>query len=51
MRKKEEICTEIEKMVEAKDKNIERFKELQVNYNGIGFVPRNTIKRIQKKRR
>jgi hypothetical protein len=49
LRKKEEICAEIEKMVEEKDKNIDRFKELQVMFNGIGFVPRNTIKRIQKK--
>ncbi len=49
LKKKEEICAEIEKMVEDKDKNIERFKELQLNFNGIGFVPRNTIKRIQKR--
>ena len=49
LKKKEEICAEIEKMVEEKDKNIDRYKELQVMFNGIGFVPRNTIKRIQKK--
>jgi predicted ribosome quality control (RQC) complex YloA/Tae2 family protein len=28
---------------------MDRFKELQVLFNGIGFVPRNTIKKIQKK--
>ncbi len=49
LKKKEEICTEIEKMVEQKDKNIDRFKELQLKFNEIGFVPRNTIKRIHKK--
>jgi hypothetical protein len=49
LKKKEEICADIEKMVTEKDKNIDRFKELQVMFNGIGFVPRNTIKRIQKK--
>jgi len=49
LRKKEEICVEIEKMVEDKVKDIDRFKELQVLFNGIGFVPRNSIKKIQKK--
>ncbi len=49
LRKKEEICAEIEKMVEDKNKNIDRFKELQGLFNEIGFVPRNTIKKIQKK--
>jgi hypothetical protein len=49
LRKKEEICTEIEKMAEDNDKNIDRFKELQGLFNEIGFVPRNTIKKIQKK--
>jgi hypothetical protein len=49
LRKKDEVCAEIEKMVQDNDKNIDRFKELQVQYNSIGFVPRNTIKKIQKK--
>jgi len=49
LKKKEEICAEIEKLVEDKDKNLDRFKELQVAYNGIGYVPRNAIKKIQKK--
>jgi ribosomal protein L17 len=49
LRKKEEICAEIEKMVRDNEKNIDRFKEIQVQFNSIGFVPRNTIKRIQKK--
>ncbi len=49
LRKKDEICVEIEKMVQEKVKDMDRFKELQVLFNGIGFVPRNTIKKIQKK--
>jgi len=49
LKKKEEICAEIEKMVGEKDKNVDRFKELQLKFNEIGFVPRNTIKRINKK--
>jgi len=49
LRKKDEVCAEIEKMVGDKNKDINRFKELQVQYNSIGFVPRNTIKKIQKK--
>ena len=49
LRKKEEICAEIQKMVEDNDKNIDRFKELQGLFNELGFVPRNTIKKILKK--
>ena len=49
LKKKEEICAEIEKMVQENDKNLDRFKELQLKFNEIGFVPRNTIKRIHKK--
>lgn len=49
LKKKDEICAEIEKMVEDNNKDIDRFKELQIHYNSIGFVPRNTIKKIQKK--
>ena len=49
LKKKDEICMEIEKMVQEKDKNVEQFKKLQVKFNSIGYVPRNTIKKIQRK--
>ncbi len=49
LRKKEEICAELEKMVEAKDLNIERLQVLQGEYEHTGFVPRNAIKKIQKR--
>ena len=49
LRKKDEICSEIEKMVQENDKNIAQFKKLQIKFNSIGYVPRNAIRKIQKK--
>jgi len=46
---KERICANIEKMVSNKEMELDRFKELQAKYESIGFVPRNAIKKIQKK--
>jgi hypothetical protein len=49
LRRKEEICTEMEKMVSDNIFDIERFQVLQGEYEQTGFVPRNAIKKIQKR--
>ncbi len=49
LRRKEEICATIEKLAADKSSDIEQVEELLDEYNGIGFVPRNSIKTIQKR--
>ncbi|MEL7006524.1 MAG: DUF349 domain-containing protein, partial [Bacteroidota bacterium] len=46
LKKKEAICQEIEALAEAEDKDMDKFKELQGNFNEIGFVPRKNINSI-----
>jgi hypothetical protein len=49
LQKKEDICLELEKMISDNALNIERFQVLQSEYEQIGYVPRNAIKKIQKR--
>jgi hypothetical protein len=49
LKKKEEICTTLEKMTEAKDLVMDEVYALQDSFSEIGFVPRKNIKSIQKR--
>ncbi len=49
LKNKEKICEEIENMVEKGNLDTERFKKLQLEFDKIGYVPRNAIRKIQKK--
>jgi hypothetical protein len=49
LRKKEKICEEIETMVKKGEMDTKRFKDLQLEFDKIGYVPRNAIRKIQKK--
>jgi len=49
LKKKEEICEEIEKMVDKANLDTDRLKKLQMEFDKIGYVPRNAIRKIQKK--
>lgn len=49
LKKKEEICEQIEKMADAKTTDVEKLEELQHEFSQIGFVPKNKIKTIQKR--
>jgi len=49
LKQKEHICEEIEKMVDEKNFDTDKFKEFQMEFDKIGFVPRNAIRKIQKK--
>jgi hypothetical protein len=49
LKNKEKICGEIEKMIDQGSLNPEKFRELQLEYDRIGYVPRNAIRKIQKK--
>lgn len=46
---KEEICSQIEKLAEENSNDVEKVESLMDEYNDIGFVPRNSIKSIQKR--
>lgn len=49
LRRKEEICEEILKLAADGEPDINSLQDLQEQYSEIGFVPRNSIKSIQKK--
>jgi hypothetical protein len=49
LRQKEDICSQIEKLAEEKSNDVEKVEGLMDDYNSIGFVPRNSIKNIQKR--
>ncbi len=49
LKKKEELCDELEKMQEQEEVDIERIKEIEEQWGGIGYVPRSNIKSIQKR--
>src|SRR5690606_33735031 len=49
LRRKEQICEEIESLAAENSSDIDRVEELMDEYNEIGFVPRNSIKSIQKR--
>lgn len=42
-KKKITICDQIEKLADSDKNNLDKFKELQEEYNETGFVPRNKI--------
>jgi hypothetical protein len=49
LKRKENICNQIEKLADEKSGDIEKVEELMDEYNEIGFVPRNAIKTIQRR--
>lgn len=49
LKKKEEICDQLAKLAKAGKPDIDIVKGFQEQFAGIGFVPRNAIKSIQKK--
>lgn len=49
LKKKESICDEMEAMTAEGSTEIDRFKQLQVTFDSIGYVPRNTIRKIQRR--
>lgn len=49
LKKKEAICEEILKLAKEGNPDLDIVKAFQEQYAGIGFVPRNAIKTIQKK--
>ena len=49
LKEKEKICEEIENMVDKGNLDTEKFKNLQLEFDKIGYVPRNSIRKIQKR--
>ncbi len=49
LKKKEAVCDEIEKMIGEESPDPDRFRELQVEFDKIGYVPRNAIRKIKKR--
>ncbi len=47
--KKEEICDVLESMINDKSFDVDKFQQLHETYESIGYVPRNAIKKIQKR--
>jgi hypothetical protein len=49
LQKKNAICEKIEKLAESPEKDTTALKQLQAEWNSIGFVPKDEIKNIQHK--
>ncbi|MFN6947187.1 MAG: DUF349 domain-containing protein [Cytophagaceae bacterium] len=49
LKKKEEICKQIEGLGMKKELDVDKFQELQEEFSKIGFVPKTEIKNIQVK--
>lgn len=49
LKKKESICEAIVKLADDKVSDLEKFRELQEEYNEIGFVPKSSISSIKSK--
>ncbi|ELR71475.1 hypothetical protein C900_02538 [Fulvivirga imtechensis AK7] len=47
LKRKENICDQIEKMAVEKSDDLEKFRDLQDEYLDIGFVPRKSISKIK----
>jgi len=47
LKRKEEICAEIELMAQQNSSDLDKVEELQAEFNEVGFVPRTFIKTIQ----
>jgi hypothetical protein len=49
LKSKEAICEQLENMAKNNEEDVEKVEDLIDEYNEIGFVPRNSIKSIQKR--
>jgi len=49
LHKKQFLCEELDKMIEIKNINIDRVREIETEWSEIGFVPKSDIKSIQKR--
>jgi len=49
LKAKEAICEQIDNMAKNNEEDVEKIEDLIDEYNEIGFVPRNSIKSIQKR--
>jgi flagellin-specific chaperone FliS len=49
LKRKEEICGQLEKMAEEKSGTLADLKKLQSDFNAIGFVPRKDMESIRKR--
>jgi len=49
LQKKQFLCEELEKMIEIKNIDIDRVREIETEWSEIGFVPKSNIKSIQKR--
>ncbi len=49
LKKKEAFCESIEKLAEEKSNDLEKFRELQAEFNNAGFVPKNAMSKIKSK--
>ncbi len=49
LKKKQELCDEIEAMISKKEVDVERLEEIIEGWSDIGYVPRNEIKNIQQR--
>lgn len=49
LQKKQFLCEELDKMIEIKNINIDRVREIETEWSEIGFVPKSDIKSIQKR--
>ncbi len=44
---KEKVCAEIVKLAEAKSADLDKFRDLQAQFNDIGFVPKSSMSKIK----
>ncbi len=49
LKKKEDLCTRIEKLAEEPDANIDQLNAFKAEWKGVGFVPRGEMQNIQKR--
>jgi hypothetical protein len=49
LRGKEALCTELEQMIKSEEVDMKRVKAIEAEWGSIGFVPRNSIKKIHKR--
>ncbi len=49
LKKKEDLCTRIEKLAEEPDANIDQLNAFKAEWKAVGFVPRGEMQNIQKR--
>jgi hypothetical protein len=49
LKAKESLCEEMEKMAKSEEVDIDRIKKIEAEWAEIGYVPRNSIRTIQKR--